>query len=417
MLAGLAGVIQAEPFVAITDESKVPPYNLPPILDEAYDSGDATKAAWAKRRVELLNIFTEQVYGSFPKASHSISCDLVETGPSCNGKATRKQFKVLVTTAHGSLPIDLVIFYPNAASNPSPCFLSLNFTGNHTIISDPEIAVTKTWMRNDFDAGIGNNQSFAARRGTAATRCPVELLIEKDCAVATAYYGDIDPDFDDDFRNGVHALFPEHRPSAEHPDRWGSIAGWSWGLSRLLDALKSHVPEVNSDQVYVVGHSRLGKAAIWAGVTDERFAGVISNDSGCGGAALSKRIFGETVGRINDSFPHWFCRNFRRYNRNEIELPVDQHQLLALVAPRPLYVASASEDLWADPRGEFLSTSLAGELYQRFGLEGLHMKAFPEPKEAAIGLVSYHLRKGKHDINAWDWERYAEFATKHSPSR
>ncbi len=406
----LSSVHGAEPFVAIKDESKVPPYSLPPILAESTSSIEETKAAWEKRRLELRNIFTEQVYGSAPTTPFRVSSETIESGTSLNGKAIRQQIRLIIETDHGKLPIDFLIFRPANAKEAVPCFIGLNFTGNHTVAQDPEIVVTKSWMRNDKAKGIENNQTLESLRGDAASRWPIDLIVSGGCAVATAYYGDIDPDFDDGFKNGVHGLFPDHRPSIEHKDRWGAIAGWAWGLSRMLDCIHESVPEIDSKKVIVIGHSRLGKAAIWAGVSDERFVGVISNNSGCGGAALSKRIFGETVGRINESFPHWFCPNFHQYGLKEEALPVDQHQLLALVAPRALYVASASLDSWADPVGEFIATKLAGEMYSKLGLQGLKMNEFPKADESSIGRVSYHLRDGLHDINAWDWERYLRFA-------
>lgn len=160
----------------------------------------------------------------------------------------------------------------------------------------------------------------------------------------------------------------------------------------------------------MLGHSRLGKAALWAGAQDERFAAVISNDSGCLGAALSRRRFGETLGFLTDTFPHWLPKRIHRYVEREDELPVDQHQLLGLVAPRPLYVASASEDRWADPRGEFLATRAASEVYERMGLEGLSLTSFPEPGSFQHGTLAYHLRRGDHDLTRWDWERFLDFA-------
>jgi hypothetical protein len=408
-LVQFVATAQDKPFVPNYDESKIPKYSLPDILPVPQGPVEGIAKQWAVRRAELLKVFTEQMYGSFPTAPYQLDCKLVESGPAFDGKANRMQYAVTISTKSGSQSIDLLIYSPAKSDGPVPCFLGLNFRGNHTTSQDPKVLIPKSWSPKDDAIGVVDNKANEAGRGTSHRRWEPELLVESGCAVATAYCGDIDPDFDDKFQNGVHALFPEHRPSAEHPDRWGTISAWAWGLSRLLDCIEREVPAIDKRRVAVIGHSRLGKTSLWAGANDNRFAAVISNNSGCGGAALSKREVGETVYRINSSFPHWFCGNFKQYNNNEANLPFDQHQLLALVAPRPLYVASATEDLWADPRGEYLATRFAGQLYERLGGKPLALSDFPEPDTASVGQVSYHLRAGKHDILAWDWKNYIQF--------
>ncbi len=394
----------AQKFEANYDEAKVPQYELPVLIDAKTAAAKDFASAWELRRTELMDIFAKQMYGTSPTSAYELKFEKIESANCCSGLGLRQQWRVWISTQHGQLPIDLLVFTPSNANGPVPCFLGLNFGGNHTITTDKEIPLTTSWIRENKVNGVSNNnQASESGRGAATSRWPIEQILAEGMGVATAYYGDIDPDFDDEFTNGVHALFPEHRPSAEHPDRWGSIAAWSWGLSRLLDCMSMQIKEVDAARVAVIGHSRLGKTALWAGATDRRFALVISNDSGCGGAALSRRAIGETVGRINTSFPHWFCPNFKQYNLNENSLPIDQHQLLAAVAPRPIYVASASQDLWADPHGEFLSLSLAAEVYQRFPT------AKSGSSDAPVMRLGYHLRDGKHDINAWDWSHYLRF--------
>jgi hypothetical protein len=240
---------------------------------------------------------------------------------------------------------------------------------------------------------------------------PAEAAVARGYGIAAFYNGDVDPDKHDGFKDGAHGLLDAgERP----PDAWGTIAAWAWGASRVMDYFATD-PDVARDQVAVIGHSRGGKTALWAGAQDERFALVISNDSGCGGASPSRRRFKEreSVARINKAFPHWFCESFKSYNEQEDKLPVDQHMLLALMAPRAVYVASADQDLWADPRGEFLSLVHAGPVHQLFGKKGLGTAEMPPIGEPLHGDgAAYHIREGKHNLTLFDWRCYMDFADK-----
>ena len=396
------------------DEQKVPQYTLPDPLVMTDGTKVTNAQTWKdKRRPEILELFRTYVYGRAPvgrpKDMTFKVFDLERRALS--GLATRKQITVNFTGREDGPGMDILIYLPNNREKPIPTFVILNFGGNHTICSDPAIKLSTSWMRSG--PGVVNNRATAETRGKAASRFPLEDILKRGYGLATIYYGDIDPDFDDGFKNGVQPAFDKLRDGKRAPDAWGSIGAWAWGLSRAMDYFETDA-DIDNNRVIVLGHSRLGKTALWAGARDERFAIVISNDSGCGGAALSRRRFGETVERINTSFPHWFCENFKKYDGKEDDLPVDQHMLIALIAPRPVYVASADEDLWADPKGEFLSCKYADPVYKLLGKKGLgadRMPALNSPVKT--GTIGYHVRSGSHNLTKYDWQQYMDFADLH----
>jgi dienelactone hydrolase len=360
-------------------EANVPPYTLPDPL-VAGDGSRVTKETWPARRAEILELFRQHVYGRAPveKPPGLAFKTLEEEADDLGGRATRRLVEISFDTPHaGRFKFPAQLYLPNAVRKPVPAVILLQFNG----LTDPitPVVIDRGYALAIFD-----------RNGVAA-------------------------DDKDKFREGVINAFSGDGPLAG--DGWRAIAAWAWGASRVADYLETE-PAIDRRRIGVTGHSRMGKTALWAGATDERFAAVLSNNSGCGGAALARRVFGETVGRINSVFPHWFCENHHRYNDREADLPVDQHMLLAVIAPRAVYVTSADEDLWADPRGEFLSCAHASPVYQLLGASGLGTQEMPAlDHPIASGRIGYHVRRGRHAFTEYDWQRFLDFESNASQSR
>ncbi|BCS34540.1 acetylxylan esterase [Luteitalea sp. TBR-22] len=389
------------------DEAKVPPYTLPPLLVDAAGRPLRGRDDWQARRVELLDTFAAQMYGRTPRGLAACTVTAIDAPvPVLDGRALRQQLRLDWV---GKASVDVLVYRP-AHGRRVPVFVGLNYYGNHAVDPDPGIVLNRRWMRASEANGIVQHRATERSRGTMARRWPVDLIIERDCALMTAYYGDFAPDDPAVVRDGIAPLADGLQDRIPVRERWGAIGMWAWGLSQMR-AAATGVPGLDASRAIVIGHSRLGKAALWAGVQDEAFAMVVSNDSGCAGAALSRRIYGETIGRITSSFPHWFCGNAASWAGREAEMPVDQHQLLALVAPRALHVASAVDDRWADPRGEFLATLAADPAWRFLGGTGLGDVTEMPPVDAPVGRrVRYHVRTGGHDINRYDWTQYLETA-------
>ncbi len=401
--------IAAEP---ISDEAAVRLATLPDVLAGPDGKPAATAEAWRTvSRPHQLDLLEKFVYGRrLPSVPVTVVGDVERAAVTLAGdvRATRLQARLRLGDAADAHVVEVLLYLPEGARSV-PVFLGLNFTGNQSLHPDPGIWLPQAWMPDAPAVGLVEHRATEASRGRSARQFPVEQMLARGYGLATAYCGDIFPHRPDG--RAASVLKSLGRPvNGDLPaDEPGAIAAWAWGLSRILDWLVT-LPEVDARKVAVYGHSLLGKVALWAGAGDERFALVISNDSGCGGAAISRRNPGETVAAITKRFPHWFCPAFATFADREPELPTDQHALLAMTAPRPLYVASAIEDKWADPRGEFLAAVAAGPAWRLFGLAGLGTADWP-PVDTPVGLtVGYHVRRGRHDIIDYDWQRFADFA-------
>jgi hypothetical protein len=359
--------------------------NLPdPLVTISGKRIKSSKEWERKRRNELLELFRTNIYGrNGVERPKDLTFKIENRDPKAmNGRATLKEVKIGYSGPGGKGHINLVLFIPNKKKKKVPAFL--------LICNRPT---------DNIDPTRKNRSEF----------WPAERIVERGYAAAAFFVGDVDPDEDDGFKNGVHAIFDPPKRAA---DAWGTIAAWAWGASRVMDYLVKD-PDIDPRKIALIGHSRGGKTALWAGAQDQRFALTISNNSGSTGAALARGKTGQTVIGINKSFPHWFCTNYKAFAHRENELPVDQHELIALMAPRLVYVASSTEDKVADPESEFLAAVAAAPVYELYGLKGLPITTMPKPGEAFhTGSIAYHLREGIHNLTLYDWERYLDYADK-----
>jgi len=406
-LASSSAGLGQEPPDTNYDESKVPKYDLPDPL-VCFDGRAVTdEKMWREtRRPEILRAFATHMYGRTPPVATRLRFETTSIEPTAlDGSATRKEIRIRLFEEAAAPWIDLLVFVPNNATQPVPVFLGLNY-GNQGVHRDPSITPSR---------------AAASRRGEHASRWPLELLLKRGYAVASFHGGDIELDRHgsgcrytlEGWKKGVRSYVLNQAGRTElADDEWGSIGVWAWGLSRAMDYLETD-KAIDRRKVAVFGHSRTGKTALWAGAQDERFALVISNNSGQGGASLARRRYGETVAASFSLSGTWYCRNYRRFGNNESALPVDQHMLIALMAPRPVYIASAEQDRWADPRGEFLAGLHAEPVYRLFGLPGLGVKEMPAVDKPIGQTIGYHIRTGDHDITPYDWKQYLDFADRH----
>ena len=389
------------------DESKVGNDPLPDLKLTSAD--DWTQ----KRRPEILKLFEDHVYGKTPSDIGAAKFEVTGTKTDALGGIATRKFVHISLPGRPAWPgMDVMLYTPNSVK-PAPCFVGLSFGGNHAVSTEADVPLNTRWMRESGEKHIVDHQATEATRGTESSRWPLEMILKRGFAVATAYYGDIEPDRADGWKEGLRAAVSKDGANTVWKDgEWGAIGAWSWGISHIAEYLQTD-PLIDGRHIAVIGHSRLGKTSLWAGAQDPRFGIVISNDSGEGGAALMRRDFGETTAIITKAFPHWFTPNYAGYSGNAAACPVDMHMLIALAAPRPVYIASAAEDLWADPKGEFLSGKFASSVYALFGRRGVVVNEQPAVDRPVGDFIGYHIRSGKHDLTEYDWTQYLDFAARH----
>ena len=421
MLALLVPLITA----AFLTGSDVLQFPAPDPLIFASGKRVVTAEQWTQlRRLEILNQFYS-VYGTTPSARITPRYEVTSTQrDALNGKAVRKEITISFGREQGP-KIHVLLYLPAASAHPVPVFVGLNFSGNQTVATDPGTSLPQVWNVDPTDTQTIKELRRHIRhtappssRGQYAYRWQVENILNHGYGIATAYYGDIEPDFNGGLRYGVRALFLQPSNSSVAPNEWGALGAWAWGLSRIADYLQSD-PDVDGHRLAVVGHSRLGKATLWAAAQDARFRLVISNESGVGGASLYRAKSGETIEHLNTAFPYWFCENFHQYTGHPNLVPVDGNLLLALLAPRSLYVASAEGDTNSNPAAEFLSLRLASPVYELLGQSALgKTQVMPVLNTPLLSkTVGYHERSGPHEVTAYDWEQYLSFADSHLGKR
>jgi hypothetical protein len=369
-----------------------------------------TREQWRdKRRPELKALFQHYMYGHLPPAPDKVQFKVERVDKKAlGGKATLKEVTISFGPP-GTPAIHLLLFIPNARTGPAPVFLGMNFCGNHTLVKDPDVPLPESWLP-DRCPGVKDHHATGAGRGTQVDVWAIEQTIDRGYAVATFYNGDVDPDRSDK-REGIqpHLQKPGQKPG---PHDWGTIAAWAWGLQRALDYLVTD-PDIDAHRIIVVGHSRLGKTALLAAVFDERAAMAIPLQAGCGGTSPSRGKVGESVKQINTSFPHWFNGAFKEFNDHPDRLPFDQHCLIALMAPRPVLLANAVEDTWANPAGQFEMLKAAEPVYRLLGAGGLESPKMPEVGRLSGGVLGYYIRPGQHSMTPGDWKVFADYADRH----
>jgi hypothetical protein len=391
------------------DETRVGTYTLPDPLGLANGKPVRDAKTWtAKRRPEIVRLFEENQYGRAPGRPADMSFDVFDKGtPVFGGSAIRKQVTIYFSADKAGPREDVVVYLPAKATKPAPLLLCLNFSPNSAMFDDAGIRLGEMWTRD--------KKRVPAQHGGGLGKIDVDGLLAKGFGVAGVYYGDIEPDFLGGLPFGVRKLYLKPGQTEPPPDEWGAIAAWAWGLSRVMDYLETE-KDVDARRVAIYGVSRLGKTVMWAGARDTRFAMVIASCSGEGGAALSRRDYGETIAHLTapSRYAYQFCANYAKFAKRVDELPVDGHMLVALMAPRPVLLQTGDQDYWSDPKGEFLAAVAAEPVFRLFGKQGPGTDKMPEAGQPLLEhTIGYYMHAGGHGALPGDWKQFVEFMELH----
>ena len=394
------------------DEAKVGTYTLPDPLTMANGKPVRDAKTWTqKRRPEIVRLFEENQYGRSPARPAGMSFDLFDKGtPAFDGKALRRQVTIYFSSNKTGPKMDLLVYLPANATKPVPLLLNLSFTANSNAVNDPGIKPGEIWNREKQRVPAPKDGRFGSLK--------VLPFLEAGFGVATFYYGDVDPDFLGGVPHGVRAMYLKPGQTEPAPNEWGAIGAWAWGASRALDYLETD-KGVDAKRVAITGISRLGKTVMWAGAHDTRFAMVIASCSGEGGAAISRRNYGETIKHLTEAtrYPYQFAANYGKYGDRVNEFPVDANLLVALIAPRPVLLQTGDTDFWSDPKGEFLAAVAAEPVFKLFGKEALRTTQMPAAGQTIFHTLGYVMHAGGHGTIPSDWDLFLKFMQMHLPQK
>jgi hypothetical protein len=390
-------------------EDQVGVYTLPDVLRCADGKQVINAETWVKkRRPELIRLFEEIQFGKMPPAPSSLGFEVFDKGTlAFNGKATRKQVTVYLSKAASEHKMNLLIYLPTQVRKPVPLLLNISFSAYNQITDDPGVRVGDIWR---------DGKKLKADQPGRFGKMNIEQFMDAGIGFATVYYGDIEPDFIDGIKYGIRGQYLKPGQTKPAADQWGAISAWAWGLSRAIDYFAKD-KQIDKRRIALQGSSRLGKTVLWAGAYDTRFKLVIASISGEGGAAISRRNFGETIKHITDPTRYYyqFAPNYHGYADQVNQLPIDAHMLVALMAPRALLLQTGSTDSWSDPKGEFLAAVAAEPVYKLFGEKGPGTTVMPTAGDTSLLLnrLGYFMHDGGHTVLAEDWTHFIAYMKKH----